>query len=165
MQNLKILNSKETKEILSVLEEQYGTDYSILLKSYILLMNKDNKLFIVNKEFALLDASKVRINSLGMYIGELHNNQIRLSIEGSQLLGRDAKKNVFELSKEREREWLRGKDIEVEHENTGFLIMRCKDDGKDDDKKHSVDFLGAGKVKDNRLMNFVSKNRRIGSVD
>ncbi|HIH43285.1 TPA: hypothetical protein HA246_06610 [Candidatus Woesearchaeota archaeon] len=161
MQNLKILNSKETKEILSVLESQYGTDYSLLLKSYVLLMNKDNKLFIVNKEFALLDTSKVRINSLGMYIGELHNNQIRLSIEGSQLLGKNAKKNVFELSKDREREWLRGKDIEVVYENTGFLIMICKNEGE----KHSEDFLGAGKVKDNRLMNFVSKNRRIASSD
>ena len=161
MQNLRILNSKETKEILSVLESQYGADYSVLLKSYVLLMNKDNKIFIVNKEFGMLDTSKVRINSLGMYIGELHNNQVRLSIEGTQLLGKDAKKNVFEISKEHERTWLRGKDIEVVHENTGFLIMRCKnDDGKD-----SEDFLGAGKVKNNRLMNFVSKNRRIGSVD
>ncbi|MBI2135966.1 hypothetical protein HYU06_02765 [Candidatus Woesearchaeota archaeon] len=165
MQNLRILNSKETKEILSVLESQYGADYSLLLKGHVLLMNKDNKLFIVNKEFGMLDTSKVRINSLGMYIGELHNNQVRLSIEGTQLLGKDAKKNVFELSKGQERTWLRGKDIEVEHENTGFLIMRCKNDGeKDNGRKHSADFLGAGKVKDNRLMNFVSKNRRIGSV-
>ena len=161
MKNLKILNSKEAKEIFAALKEQFGADYTKLLKKYGILINHENKIFIVNREFGMLDTSKVRINSLGMYIGEFYNGQLRTSIEGSQLLGKAATKNVFELSKEQEREWLRGKDLFMEHENTGFLIMKCKNTIAGD----SEDFLGAGKFKDGKLMNFVSKNRRISSSD
>ncbi len=154
MQNIQPLNSKQIKELLKILELQYGTDYSSLFKNYIIYTNKDNKLFIINKEFSQLDTSKVRINSLGLYIGELHNNQLRTSIEGSQLLGKDAKKNVIEIDKGHKRSWLRGKDLPIVHEDTGFLIIRCEDD-----------FLCSGKVKSNNLMNFIPKNRRIASTD
>lgn len=158
MQNIQPLNSKKTKELLKILESQYGTDYSSLIKNYILYINKDNKIFIINKEFSQLDTSKVRINSLGLYLGELHNNQLRTSIEGSQLLGKDAKKNVIEIDISQKRAWLRGKDMEIKHENTGFLIVKCK-------TQDGIDFLCSGKVKSNNLMNFIPKNRRIASSD
>lgn len=148
------LNSKQIKGLLSALREQYDADYSSVIKNYILYINKDNKIFIINKEFSQLDTSKLRINSFGLYIGELHNNQFRTSIEGSQLLGKKAKKNVLELNLDQKKAWLRGKDLEIEHEDTGFLIIKCNND-----------FLCSGKIKNNNLMNFIPKNRRISSAN
>ena len=79
---------------------------------------------------------------------------LRLSIEGSQIMGPYAKKNVLELSKEASRDWLKGRDLAVETDCSGFVIVKSGDD-----------FMGCGKVKDNKLLNFVPKIRRIVCED
>ena len=153
MENLRVLNSKDMKQIFAVLNDQYGNDYSILIKKYAFLMNAKNKVFMINRDFSKLDTSKVRINSAGMYLGEMYNGQMRCSIEGSAILGKNATKNVIEIGKDNLLNWLRGNKIEVVHEDTGFVIVKAGDD-----------FAGAGKVKDNVLMPYVNKNRWVNST-
>jgi NOL1/NOP2/fmu family ribosome biogenesis protein len=150
MQNLKILNSKEKKQILSLIEKQWDAKLNL---DYVFLQNeKKNKIYMVNKDISKIDASKIRINSLGLYLGELRNNEMRLSIEGSQLVGPKAKKNIIEI--DNPREWIKGNDLETEETANTFVII-----------KNGNDFYGCGKIKEGRIFNFVSKNRRINVSD
>lgn len=151
MGNLRILDRKDKKRCLEILKKQF--DFKDKL-DYIFLINNKNKVFIVNKDLANIDISKIRINSIGLYIAEFRNNEIRLSIEGSQLIGPKAKKNIVELDEKEAREWLKGKDIEKVIKEQGFVIVKCDDD-----------YLGCGKVKEGRILNFVSKIRRLNVSD
>lgn len=151
MQNLKILNKKQVKGILALIKKQWSCTINL---DYVFLMNKKNRIFIVNKDINRIDLSKLRINSLGLYFGELRNNEIRLTIEGAQLVGKHAQKNIIELADKEARLWLKGYDIEKKSKATGFVIL-----------KHNNDYLGTGRYKDNKIFNFVPKTRRIMASD
>jgi len=166
MINLKILNKKQIKEILNLIKKQWESDIDL---DYAFLQDKEGKIFIINKEFAEIDLSKLRINSMGLYIAQLMPDGIRLSIEGSQLVGPKAKKNVLELTEKQTKEWFRGNDLEIKTELKNYIIL-----------KHNKDFLGCGKIKhekiaeqffvsqkykvfqrENKILNYIPKNRRL----
>jgi NOL1/NOP2/fmu family ribosome biogenesis protein len=147
MQQLKILNSKEKKRIQQELEKQFDSEFNIT--DYSVFMNPKNKIFILNKDVSKLNFDELRINSLGLYLGVLYENSIRLSIEGSQLIGKKAKKNVLELSDEKANLWMSGEDFEVDSNIEGFVIL-----------KNKKDFLGSGKISNKKLYNYVPKERR-----
>ena len=151
MQNLKILNKKEIKNILELIKTHFGCDIEL---DYAFLMNQKNRVFIANKELFDIDTKKIRINSIGLYFGELSNNELRLTIEGSQLIGPKSTKNVVELSDSEMRTWLKGEDIEKDIDEKGFIIL-----------KHGDDYLGSGKVKENKILNYVPKTRRLSVSD
>lgn len=148
MPELKFLNSKETKEILKLIEEQWGAKLKL---DYTFIKNNKNRIFIVNKDINKIDFSKLRINSIGMYFCDLEN-EIRLSIEGSQIIGPKATKNVVEINEFQVKQWLKGEDLEIEDKNdySGFVII-----------KNQNDFLGTGKYKEGRVLNYVNKGRRV----
>ncbi len=146
MLELKILNRKKIKEILALIKKQWGADFKTELA---FLMNTQNKIFLVNREVFNLNLEKLRINSIGLYFGELKNNELRLSIEGSQLIGNDAKQNLIEINETQAMQWLKGEDIGIKGNYKGFVII-----------KHKNDFLGTGKYKDGKVLNFVPKARR-----
>ncbi len=148
MQNLKILNKKQIKQILGVITKQYGCEVDL---DYAFLQNEKNRVYIVNREFASIDLSNLRINSVGLYLGEFRNNELRLTIEGAQLVGPHAKKNVVELDEKEFKEWMQGYDLDKECEDCNGLVII----------KHKDDFLGCGKLKEKRILNYVKKNRRV----
>ena len=96
MPELKFLNSRETKEIMELIEKQWGAKLKL---DCTFVKNNKNRIFIVNKEIKNIELEKLRINSVGMYFCGLENG-IRLSIEGSQIIGQKAAKNVVEISEE-----------------------------------------------------------------
>jgi len=149
MSTLRILNSKETKESLSLIETQWGAKPQL---DYALLMNNQNKVFLVNKDIGTIDISRLRVNSIGMYLGEVHNG-IRLSIEGSQLIGPFAKKNIASINENQARQWMEGSDIETNEDLEGFVLVKYNDD-----------FLGCGKFAKGKVLNFVGKERRIKMI-
>lgn len=147
MQNLKILNKKEAKRILGMLEKQWGFKEEL---GYVFLETEKSKIYIAKKEVFDLDLSKVKINSIGMYFAEAVSD-IRLSIEGSQIVGPKADKNVVELDVNEIKRWMSGEDIEKETGCTGFVII-----------KHGEDFFGTGKAtSEGKILNFVPKVRRM----
>lgn len=147
MKNLKILNGKEIKRILAMLEKQWGFIEPL---DYAFLETEKSKIYIANKEIFNLDLSKLRINSIGFYFAEVRDG-IRLSIEGSQIVGPKATKNVIELNENEKKEWMSGLDLDKETDCTGFVIIKYKDD-----------FLGSGKATaDKRILNYVPKVRRM----
>lgn len=151
MRELKLLTRKETKELKSIVKQQWGADFNF---DYAVLKNKDSDIFIANKELFNIGFSNLRIDSFGMYFGQLKNNQLRLSVEGAQLIGPYAKKNIVELSFREMRDFFHGLDIDKEKTAEGFVIL-----------KHNTDFIGCSRFKDNKLLNFLPKVRRIKAAD
>lgn len=147
MQNLKILNKKQTKEILSLIKKQFGAEFK---SDFAFLKNEKGKIYLINKDISKINLEKLRINSLGLYFAETRNNEIRLSIEGSQLIGPLAKKNILELTEKQVKEWMQGNDLETKGDYSGFVLI-----------KHNNDFLGCGKVREGKVFNYVGKARRI----
>ena len=150
MLELKILNSREIKEICRAIEKQWGAKIKM---DYGFLRNNKNRVFIINRDISKIDFSRLRLNSIGMYFCEIDDRGIRLSIEGSQVVGNHAKKNVVEIDKEETKRWFKGEDLEKECKDcSGFVIL-----------KNKGDFLGTGKYSNGRILNYVSKSRRVSA--
>jgi NOL1/NOP2/fmu family ribosome biogenesis protein len=146
------LNTKKIKELSSKLTERFGVTFSKDYLWYVHTKKKD--IYLLSKKAKEISLDSLRVNNLGLYVANLDNHDIiRLSIEGSQLLGPKATKSVIELDKNQLRTWLRGEDMPYEYEN-GYVII-----------KSGKDFCGCGRIKDNILLNFVPKGRRIRSRD
>ncbi len=150
--NLRILDRKEKKEFLGLLKKQFGFSEKL---DYVFLINNKNRLFIVNKEIADVNLEKLKINSIGLYIAEFKNNEVRLSIEGSQLIAPKSKSNVIELDEKEVKDWLGGKDLKtkIDEKTDGFVILKC---GKD--------YFGSGKIKQGNILNFIPKARRLNNI-
>jgi len=147
-ESLRVLNAREKKEINRLVNEQWG---ATLDKSLVFLMNNKEKLYIANPDINKTDFSKMKIDSIGLYFCTVSEDSVRLSIEGSQIIGPEAKKNVIDISDDELREWFRGQDIVREVTGcTGAVILR-----------HGKDFVGCGKVTAKGILNFVPKPRRI----
>lgn len=148
MPELKILNSKEIKEVYGMIESQWGAKIKLDCG---FLKNNKNRVFVVSRDISKVDLSKLRLNSVGMYFCEIDDKGIRLSIEGAQIVGNKAAKNVVELNEEETKKWFKGEDLEKEcRDCNGFVIL-----------KHNKDFLGTGKYSNGRILNYVGKTRRI----
>jgi len=144
---MKILNTREMKQIYKVLEEQFGNKKVL---EFGFLENNKDKLYLISKEYAQIDEKTLRINNLGLYFGKREIDGLRLSIEGSQLI--EPTKNIIQLNKEQMELWVKGEDISIEHP-TSYVIV-----------KYENDSLGCGKVINNNLRNMVSKERRLKSL-
>jgi len=149
MPELKILNSKEIKKILKLIENQWNAKLKI---NYAFLQNNKNRIFIVNKDLEKINLEKLRFNSIGMYFCDLENG-IRLSIEGSQIIGPTATKNIAEINEEQTKQWFKGEDLKIKGNYDGFVII-----------KSNNDFIGCGKYKDSKVLNYVGKSRRVNLV-
>ena len=147
MRNLKILSKKEIKSIFGKIKEQWGAELEF---DSVFLMSPKNKIFIVNRNISCVKLDELRINNIGLYFGELRNNELRLSIEGARIVDRNATKNFVDLSKAQVKQWFRGEDIKAEQRASGFIIL-----------KHEGDVLGCGRFINGKILNFVPKARRV----
>ena len=150
MQNIKILNKKEIKAILELIKNQWGASADM---TYAFLKTDKGKIYVVNSDISRLELGKLRINSIGLYFAEIRDGGIRLSIEGSQIIGPKSKKSVLELNDNEAKEWMRGNDLEMKGDFSGFLII-----------KHKEDFLGCGKYANGKILNYIGKARRVNSI-
>jgi len=153
MQNEQILNRKMTEEIEKIIDKNYGSEFS--LRDYgVILNNIEKKVKIFSKEILDLNLSKLKVNSIGIYFGKLKaNDKIHLTIEGSQLVGRDAKKNVSTISEENAFPFMSGKDVFpescIECEDHNFVIIKCGDD-----------IMGTGLMQEGKIKNLLPKSRK-----
>ena len=138
---MKVLNSKEIKEIHNKLEEQFGFNIKL---NYLFYKNKENKIFLITKQIQKLDLAKFRVNSFGLYFGKLEKTGLRLSISGSQLIGKTVKRNIVDIDKKEE--WLNGQNLECNKELKGWFIIKNKED-----------YLGCGYCKNGIIQNFIPK--------
>jgi len=143
---LDILNTRQVKKLKNIMEAQFGIQR---LPDFVYLMNRRSKVFVTNRHLQDIETDKLNLERVGMYFREFKNEAFRLSIEASQLVGDSANKNVVELSLSQARAWLQGTDLEIESPKSSFVIV-----------KHKNNYLGCGKLTNNKLHNFVPKTRR-----
>lgn len=150
MNHLKILNKNEKREIENKLKKQFGIDE---VKG-IIVKRGEERLFLFSGNFNERQIKKLEnlviIERIGVYFASTFGGEIRLSIEGSQILKEQVKQNIFELNKEQAEEWMMGRELLIKTGKRGFLIMKYKDD-----------FLGTGKASEEKIGNFIPKSRRL----
>ena len=151
---LKFFNQSEKDRILKQLEHQFGIkelpfELARLGKERIIVFSGN----ISGREILNID-EVAHIEGIGLYFAKEQTDGIRLSIEGSQLLSNQITKNIFELDEKQAEQWMLGQEISIKTDKKGFFIMKFKDD-----------FLGTGKASENRITNFVPKQRRLKSKE
>ena len=149
------------EEILEKIYEQYLIPKEAF-KDYVFLMAGKHKVFIMHKKniskAVLRGLDRVFLKSfrVGLLLGEIDKRGFRFSIDGSQIFGKLAKKNVYEMSEEEVEDWVRGLDLTLENPKEKGLEV-----GKFVIMKHKNDFYGSGLVLRNRIKNLIPKIRRI----
>jgi NOL1/NOP2/fmu family ribosome biogenesis protein len=152
MNFIKILNQKEKQEIKEKLNKQFG----IKEVSEKIIMKGKEKLFLFSGSFTNEEIKKLEelvvIEKVGVYFAKIdeRTNDLRLSIEGSQIFKNQINKNVFELNKKQTEEWMKGRELNIKTGKKGFLVIKYKDD-----------FLGTGKASEEKIGNFIPKIRRL----
>ncbi|MFH1174317.1 MAG: hypothetical protein V1725_04235 [archaeon] len=144
---LKPMNSKDVKHVKQLLKEQFGI---AALPDGFFFINKEHKLYFINRDVDRVDFEQLRIDTLGMYFGELEEDGIRLSMDACQLLGQNASKNVLLLTAGQLEHWVKGETMNWASDTRGFVLVR-----------YGNDFLGCGKLGKDKLYNYVSKSRKL----
>ena len=147
--NIEFYNTKKRKKLISQLNEQFG----IVEIPRILFETGKEKIRAfsgtLNREEIQTLGTITNIEIIGLYICKQEMGGIRLSFDGSMLLGTEAKENTIELNAEQAHEWLNGKDLPIQEKKGMYLI------------KYGHDILGCGAGDNTIVHNFVPKERRI----
>jgi len=138
------LSKREVRKIHEMIKEQWGAEIKL---DFVFLQNTKGKIYIVNRAVFDFDPTKLRIDSMGMYFGKIEKDGLRLSIEGSQIVGPKAKKNVIEIQDKKL--WLKASDIKAEVESDRIIIA-----------KNNEDFMGCGRLLEDIFKPFIPKARR-----
>jgi len=147
---LKIFSEREKKEIEAKLENQFGIEK---IQGIINAKGRE-KLFLFQGS---LDEGEIKklseiipIERVGIYFAKIINDELKLSLDGTNILKDQINKNIFELNDKQAETWMKGQQLDVKTGKKGFLIMKYKDD-----------FLGCGKASENKISNFIPKSRRL----
>ena len=148
-----ILNNREAKKILHDIEEHWGCKLGEILADFSMVITEKKKVYLLSRDFTNFKIS-AKINSAGVYFANVRDNKLRLTIEGSEIVGPKATKNIVDINKVEAEDWIRGKNILGECDVKGYVIIRHK-------HELGVDYMGCGHYKDDVVTNFVPKTRRI----
>jgi NOL1/NOP2/fmu family ribosome biogenesis protein len=151
MGSMKPLNRKEVKRLHEQLIAQfdYEGEFDVTL-----FVAAEDKYYIATRAVEEFLDSSLRIERIGVYFGQLLHGEFRLTLEGSQFVGPHARANILTLTPAQRDDWMLGKDIILDEVHPKeFHIVRCGED-----------FLGCGKFKNGVLLNYVPKERYVGTV-
>jgi NOL1/NOP2/fmu family ribosome biogenesis protein len=153
---MQVLSKKEIREIDVLLRECYNVE---ILKEFVVLKtSKENKIWITNKDVFELDIEKLRANSIGLYFGRVDNNRLRLSVEGAQIVGPHANKNIAELDEKSIWDFVRGFDVKParfdECSEGAYVLIKFKNN-----------WLGIGKLENGTIKSVLPKSRKIISLN
>ena len=146
---MKSLTSSEKKKIINQLNEQYG----ITSLPYLLLQFGKEKVRLYSgnlskEELKRLD-TELNIEFAGMYFANIQDENIRLTLDGLQLLKNQITKNILEVDNKQKDDWFKGNDLDIQA-MPSFKIL-----------KNNNEFIGCGKSTGQKITNFVPKERRI----
>lgn len=107
---------------------------------------------VLSRGFKDVKVEGLAIENLGLLFGEWREEGLFLTIEGSQMVGPKATKNVLELNSDQLREWMTGGGIKVKRRGLekGIVIV-----------KHKRDFLGCGRLFQGKIWSSIPPHRRI----
>ncbi|MDV3103617.1 methyltransferase RsmF C-terminal domain-like protein [Thermococcus waiotapuensis] len=139
--NGKETGEKDTELVKKLLVENYGYAPELIYK-----IGGNNRKVYAYKPCELVS----NIGWKGLYFGKIERDGIRLTIEGSFLVGPKATKNVVELDDGRARRYLAGESVEIGGELYGWVIVKWRSY-----------FLGSAKAKGGKLIGYVPGERRL----
>ena len=101
---------------------------------------------------------EIGVDLVGFYLFHNYSDEIRLSFDAIYALKNQITKNIIELDDAQASEFLKGRDIALtdkdkekfKGETRGFKIIRHKDE-----------FLGTCKLTEDRIINYMPKERRL----
>jgi len=154
--NPRFIFKTEKREILELLEH-----YGITDLPYLLVFSGKEKIrgysgILSTDELIAIDKA-VGIELIGAYFFHKYDNNIRLSADAIHLLKDKITKNILEITELQAREWFKGQDILLTKEDQAKL--------KDESKtfkviKYKGDLIGTGKLTEDRIVNYMPKERR-----
>ena len=142
------MKSKEVKKLLKQINEQF--DLKKIEFDYYFLISRKNRVYLLSKDFVNFDLADLRINNIGLYFCTVESDGIRMSIEGSHLIGKYATKNVVEIDDDHLDLWVAGSDLHLNEDCIGYVLL-----------KNGNDFYGCGKSNGEKIITFIPKSRRI----
>lgn len=152
--SMKILTESEKKKIEKKLNEQFGIKE---IPGQILMLGAERLFFfsgeINNEELKNIELI-APIDKVGVYFAKLIDEDIKLTIEGTQLLKSQISKNIFEINDKQAEEWMMGRELNISTGIKGFIVIK---------NKETNDLLGCGKASENKITNFIPKSRRLKS--
>jgi len=153
---MEIIFNTEKREIMKKLAY-----YGIEELPFLLMKSGKDKIRGYSGSLSLEEIRKLQRNSrveiIGIYLFHEYPTEIRLSLDALHLLKDQITKNIIELTKEQKDKWFRGEDIlltkeeqeKFKSEERGFKVI-----------KHGDDLIGMGKLTEDRISNYLPKERR-----
>ena len=153
IKKIKVLEKEEVENLERMVEKNYGTRAG--LDRFLVMISAEERIWLASKEIMNLDMRKFPVNSTGMNFGKIkRNDKISLTVEGAQMIGKQAIKNVVVLDEENAKKFLQGSNIkpqqEINCEYHNFVII-----------KSGEDFLGSSLLTEEGIKNLLPKSRRI----
>jgi|SRR3989304_6655133 len=150
MEYIKILSEQEKRKIENQLHAQFG----IKELPGKIVMRGEEKLFLFTGEADENEIRKIEqataVEKVGVYFAKLINEEIKLTIEGTQLLKEQITKGIFQINDSQAEEWMMGRELNLKSGLKGFVVMKNNDD-----------YLGCGKASQEKITNFIPKSRRL----
>lgn len=145
---MKFVKSTEKKKILQQLEKQFG----ITKLPFLLTKSGKEKIRgftgdLTREEINELDQI-LNIEGLGIYLVKIEPT-LRLSFDAAHILKDQIKKGIIEINDEQLKEWIRGRDLDIQTERGTVII------------KHNSDLIGSGKSNTEKIINHIPKERRL----
>lgn len=152
-EGLKILKKNEIKYLERFLEKNYGSEIN-LRKFLVFESGIDKKIWIASKTVSRIDFKNINVSLVGMYFGKIkRNDKIHLSIEGSQIVGKNATKNIIDVDVNDAEKFLSGESLEIDKikncDYDNFVIL-----------KSGNDILGSSLLTEKGIKNLIPKSRR-----
>ncbi|MEM5832146.1 MAG: hypothetical protein QXW01_02860 [Candidatus Aenigmatarchaeota archaeon] len=146
------MNKNEIQNLEKILVKNYG--YSIDFSNFRVFKNKEGKIYLLNK-INVNSQIISRASYLGLYFGKIKRNEkIQLSVEGSQMIGKYANKNIAILDRENAERFMEGLNCKwvelINCEVNNFVLI-----------KFGEDFFGSGILRENHIESLIPKGRRI----
>lgn len=144
---MEIINPKKSEETRKILKEIYGLslDGEFLLSGENKIRYFEGSVDIKTLFYLMKNFS---IETIGIYLGKLFNDEIRLSFDAANLFRDKITKNIIEISKEEMDLWFKGSNLQKDVKN-GFYVI-----------KFGEDLIGCAKVSNKTIYNYVPKEKR-----
>jgi NOL1/NOP2/fmu family ribosome biogenesis protein len=153
MKNAQILGSRDIKKINEMITHQFGFSFG---KAYSYIENAKGKIFIISRDLDKIAFERLRTDRFGLYIGERGTTQIRLSLEGVQLLASLADlnnvklENVVAITSKEMNSYFQGIDLTRPTMKENKLILL----------KYRSDIFACAPLKEGKVFNFLPKTYR-----
>ncbi|MFW6117014.1 MAG: hypothetical protein ACOC6G_00330 [Thermoproteota archaeon] len=142
-----ILGKTGKKKIFTWLRDRFGFKGEIPYG----FLKIQGRIKVLSRDFQNFTVKGLGIEDLGLLFAEWKGDRLMLTIEGSQIVGPEATKNVLELDAEQMVEWMTGGVLRsVEGLEEGAIIL-----------KHNRDFLGCGELSRGKIWSSIPPHRRI----